>query len=301
MSTEGCFTENVAPGVRIAFEAERLRYQVKSSAHEKLVFDNVRFGRMLMIDGAVQLSSSDAFVYHEMMSHVPLLAHGRAERVLIVGGGDGGLAAEVLKHRCIRKVVQIEIDPQVVKLARDYFADINATAFNDRRFRLIIGDGAEFVASTDERFDLVLVDSTDPGGVSEPLFTETFYRNARGCLKPGGVLIAQIGVPFLQAPVFQTALERLASVFPLVSCYLVPIPCIFGGPLAFAWASNIMSSDSPGLDALTARHTASGIATRYYTPELHKASFALPACIKAMVKAATKPHEICPERRQSTG
>jgi spermidine synthase len=235
------------------------------------------------------------------LSHVPLFAHGRAERVLIVGGGDCGLAAEVLKHRNVRKVVQIEIDPQVVKLARAYFADMNGAVFSDRRFRLIIGDGADFVGRTEDRFDVILVDSTDPGGVSTPLFTETFYRNARGCLKPGGVLIAQIGLPFLQAPAFQTAMERLASVFPLVSCYLVPIPCIFGGPLAFGWASNIVSPGSPGLDVLTARHDASRVATRYYTPELHRASFVLPGCIRTMVNAAIRPHEECAGWRQSTG
>jgi spermidine synthase len=301
MSTEGYFTENVAPGVRVAFEAERLRYQVKSSLHEKVVIDNAHFGRMMMIDGAVQLSSADAFVYHEMMSHVPLLAHGRAERVLIVGGGDCGLAAEVLRHRSVRKVVQIEIDPQVVKLARRYFADMNAAVFSDRRFRLTIGDGADFVARTDERFDLILVDSTDPGGVSMPLFTETFYRNARGCLKPGGLLIAQIGVPFLQAQAFQGALERLAAVFPLVSCYLVPVPCIFGGPLAFGWASSTVSWDGPGLDVLTARHAASRIATRYYTPEVHRASFALPGCVRDVVNAATRPYEEGARSQQSAG
>jgi spermidine synthase len=137
--------------------------------------------------------------------------------------------------------------------------------------------------------------------VSAPLFTEAFYRNARGCLKPGGILIAQIGVPFLQATAFQTSVERLAAVFPLVSCYLVPVPCIFGGPLAFGWASNIVSPDSPGLDVLTARHVASRVTTRYYTPEVHRASFALPGCIRTVVNAATKPHEQCDSRRRSTG
>jgi spermidine synthase len=291
MSTEGYFTEKVAPGVRVAFEAERLRYQVKSSAHEKVVIDNAHFGRMMMIDGVVQLSSADAFIYHEMMSHVPLLAHGHVERVLIIGGGDCGLAMEVLRHPGVRKVVQVEIDPQVVKLAQTYFADLNGPVFRDRRFRLHIRDGAEFVATTDERFDLILVDSTDPGGVSLPLFTENFYRDARGCLRPGGLLIAQLGVPFLQAQAFQAAMTRLASVFPLVSCYLVPVPCIFGGPLAFGWASSTLSSDGPGVDVLAARYATSRIAARYYTPELHRASFALPRCIGDVVERATRPHE----------
>jgi spermidine synthase len=290
MRSEGFFTENVAPGVRVTFEAERLRYQVKSSAHEKVVIDNPHFGRMMMIDGVVQLSSADAFIYHEMMSHVPLLAHGRVERILIVGGGDGALAAEVLKHQSVQKVVQVEIDPQVVRLARRYFPDLNASVFRDPRFRLDIVDGAAFVAATEERFDLILVDSTDPAGVSLPLFTESFYRNARGCLQPGGLLIARLGMPFLQVRPFQAALERMASVFPLVSCYLVPIPCMLGGPLAFGWASSTLSPENTGLDILAARHAASRIQTRCYTPELHKAAFALPAYIADVVNAATRPH-----------
>jgi spermidine synthase len=284
----------VAPGVQVTFEAERLLYQVKSTAHEKLIIDNAHFGRMMMIDGIVQFSSADAFILHEMMSHVALLAHGHVEHVLIVGGGDGGLAAEVLKHQSIRRLVQVETDPQVVRLAGAYFAEMNASAFRDVRFHLHIGDGADFVATTDERFDLILVDSADSGGVSPPRFTEAFYRHARGCLKPGGVVIAQLGLPFLHALAFPAAMKRLATVFPRVSCYLVPVPCLFGGPLAFGWASGALSADRPELDVLSERYSAARIETRYYTPEVHRAAFALPRYLKDAVLAATTPHEESP-------
>ena len=288
LPVEGSFTQRVAPGVRITFEAERLRYQVRSSAHEKLVIDNAHFGRMMMIDGIVQLSSADAFIYHEMMSHVPLLSQGRVERVLILGGGDCGLAAELLKHRSVRMVVQVEADPQLVKLGRTYFPEINASVFHDRRFRLSIEEGVGFVASTDERFDLILVSSAGLRASAE-----SFYRNVRGCLRPGGLVIAMLGVPLIQVQGFQASLERLGSVFPLVSSYLVPIPCVLGGPVAVGWASNVLSPESPGLDTLSARFSASRIKTRYYTPELHRASFALPRCIRDVVDAATRPHERC--------
>lgn len=291
MKAEGLFKQMVAPGVHVTFEAERLLYQVKSTAHEKRIIDNAHFGRMMMIDGAVQFSSADAFIYHEMMSHVALLAHGDVERVLIVGGGDGGLAAEVLKHQIVRRLVQVESDPQVVRLAGAYFAGMNASAFSDGRFHLHIGDGAGFVATTDERFDLILVASTGSSGVSLPLFSEAFYRHARGCLKPGGLLIAHLGVPFLQALAFPAALKRLATVFPEVSCYLVPVPCLFGGPLAFGWASSALSADSAQLDVLIARYIAARLETRYYTPEVHRAAFALPRYLKDALLAATRPHE----------
>jgi spermidine synthase len=292
MSIPASFDERVAPGVRVAFDADRVLYQAKSAAHEKIVIENAQFGRVMMIDGIVQLSSADEFIYHEMMSHVPLLAHGRVERVLIVGGGDCGLAEEVLKHHSVRSVIQVEIDPQVVKLGRAYFSGMNAAVFRDRRFQLRIADGAKFVASTNERFDLILIDSTDPGEGSLPLFTETFYRHARGCLRAGGVIVAQIGVPFLQPLQFAASLRRMSRLFPIVSCYLVPVPCIFGGPLAFGWASSALRPDAVSSDELVARLAGANIETRYYTPELHRAAFALPRYLQEVVDSVTRPEQL---------
>ncbi len=292
MSVPTRFDEQIAPGVRASFDADSVLYQARSAAHEKLVFDNPQFGRMMLMDGVVQLSSADEFIYHEMMSHVPVLAHGAVERVLIVGGGDCGLAEEVLKHRSVRRVVQVEIDPQVVKLARTYFHDMSSAVFRDRRFQLRIADGAKFVAATSERFDLILIDSTDPGGESLPLFGEAFYRHARGCLRSGGLLIAQLGVPFLQPAHFAGAMRRLATLFPAVSCYLVPVPCVFGGPLAFGWASGALRPDSASLETLTERFAAAHIETRYYTPEVHRAAFALPRFMQDAVDGATRPEPL---------
>lgn len=292
MSMHASFDERVAPGVRVAFEVTRVLGQARSAACEKLVVENPQFGRMMMIDGVVQLSSADEFIYHEMMSHVPLLAHGGVERVLIVGGGDCGLAEEVLKHQSVRRVLQVEIDPQVVDLARAHFGEMNAHVFGDRRFELQIADGAEFVTSTNERFDLILVDSTDPAAASLPLFSETFYRNARGCLRSGGLLVAQLGVPFLQAEQFAEAMRRMARSFPVVSCYLVPVPCIFGGPVAFGWASRALHPHSTRADELAARFAAANIETRYYTPEIHRAAFALPRFMQKAVAGATSREDL---------
>jgi spermidine synthase len=131
MNPQTHFEQQVAPGVRVIFDAERLCYRVKSAAHEKLVIDHDHFGRMMMVDGAVRWSTADAFVHHEMMSHVPLFAHGQVERVLIVGGGDFGIAAEVLEHPGVSRLVQVEGDPQLVKLAQAYFPQITGSVFGD--------------------------------------------------------------------------------------------------------------------------------------------------------------------------
>jgi spermidine synthase len=292
MSLPTSFDVPVASGVRVAFETDRLLYQVKSTAHEKLIIQNPQFGRMMMVDGVVQVSSADEFIYHEMLSHVPLLAHGRVERVLVLGGAGGGLAKEVLKHRNVRRVLQVESDPQLVRLANTYFGAPPAGASGDRRLQLRIEDAAKFVAATNERFDLILVDSRNPRAGSLPLFSDSFFRNARGCLRPGGVLVAQIGVPFLEPVVFATIMRRSSRLFPVVACYLVPVPSVFGGPLALVWASSALGPDSVGLNELVSRFAAAKIETRYYTPEVHRAAFALPRYVQDAVDSVTRPERL---------
>ena len=280
--------QRVAPGVRVIFEADRVIDNVQNPGHEALVIDNAYFGRMMLIGDAVASSSADEFIYHEMMSHVPLLAHGQVESVLIVGGRDCGLAEEVLKHHGVRTLVQVDADPSIVNLARTYFAGINASVFHDDRFQLRDVNGIEFVASTDERFDLILVDLTDPGGTSPSPLTEDFFRTARGCLKSGGLMVARLAIPFLQPLAFSSSMSRLAAVFPVVSAYLVPVPSVFGGPVAIGWASNVLEPGQPAADVLSARFTSAGIETFYYTPEVHRAAFALPRYIRHAVSAAAK-------------
>src|SRR5690606_3712926 len=162
----------------------RVLHHERTAQHRLDLIENPLFGKVLMLDGATQVTTADEFIYHEMMAHVPLLAHGEARDVLIVGGGDCGLAEEVLKHKGVERLLQVEIDESVVTVAKAHFADFNAAAFADPRFRIEIADGAAFVAATDQRFDVVLIDSTDPVGPGAVLFTENFYRDVRRCLKP---------------------------------------------------------------------------------------------------------------------
>ncbi|HEX7117019.1 MAG TPA: polyamine aminopropyltransferase [Steroidobacter sp.] len=279
-------SETIIPSVRMSYKASRILARVKTAYQKAVVFENESFGRVLMLDDAVQTSTEDEFVYHEMLAHVPLFTHGGEADVLIIGGGDCGLAEEVLKHKAVRSVTQVEIDAKVTELAREYFADINGPVFADPRFALHHGDGAAFVRTTEQSFDVALVDSTDPIGPGRVLFEPQFYAAVRKCLKPGGVLVVQAGVPFLQKDSFSMAMRNLASTFPIVECYLLTSPTYFGGQMALGWASQSLEPDSVSLETLMERYAASGLETRYYTPQVHKAAFALPPYIGEMLAKA---------------
>jgi spermidine synthase len=285
------FAQRAAPGVQVTFEADRIVDRASQGAHESVVIDHAQFGRLLLVDGSLRSSSADEFVYHEMMSHVPLLAHGGAGRVLIVGGADLGLAEEVLRHRSVRKLVQVEADQLTLKLARSHLGAVNAPVFSDARFELRTVDGARFLATTDERFDVVLVDLPEPAGAAVPTLTREFFRHARGCLNPGGLLATRLGAPFLQPLEFSATIQRLAALFPVVSAYLVPVPSLLGGPIAIAWASNTLSPEAPVTEVLAARFADALIGTHYYTPQVHRASFAMPQYLKNLISAATRPDE----------
>ena len=167
--------------------------------HQRLrVFENARFGRVLTLDDVVQTTEGDNFIYHEMLTHVPILAHGSAREILIIGGGDGGMAREALRHENVARVTMVEIDAGVVEFSRQYLPKLSNGAFEDPRLDLVINDGAVFMRETERRFDVIIVDSTDPIGPGEVLFTDHFYGHAKRALNPGGILVTQNGVPFMQ-------------------------------------------------------------------------------------------------------
>ncbi len=247
------------------------------------IIRNGRFGRVLTLDNVVQTTEADEFVYHEMMAHVPILAHGAARRVLIVGGGDGGMAREVLRHAAVGHVTMVEIDAGVVELCREHLPTLSAGAFDDPRLDLVIADAADFVAGTDRRFDVVISDSTDPVGPGEVLFGETFYGRVRDLLNPGGIFVTQNGVPFLQGGELAGTMRAFRALFRDASCYLASVPTYAGGPMAFGWGTDSDARNVP-LETLEARYGASGIETRYYAPSVHRAAFALPGYVEALVR-----------------
>jgi spermidine synthase len=258
-----------------------------ATPHQRLiVVDTDRVGRLVALDGATQVTMGDEFVYHEMMAHVPLLAHGAAEDVLIIGGGDGGLAEEVLKHGNVKRLVMVEIDAGVIDFARTHLAELNRGCFDDLRLKLVIGDGKDYAASASAAFDVILVDSTDPVGPGEVLFTRSFHGDCKRLLKPRGILVTQNGVPFLQPAELASTVGNFAQLFVDAGCYLAVVPTYVGGFMALGWGSDDPANRAVPLEVLEARFAAAGLTTRYYTPAVHKAAFALPAFIEEIVEGA---------------
>lgn len=278
----GWMREALYPDWGQALRVDRLLYDSRTDHQRLRLFENARFGRVLTLDDVVQVTTGDEFIYHEMMAHVPILAHGAVRRVLIVGGGDGGLAREVLRHRGIEHVTMVEIDRAVIDFSREYLPEISAGAFEDPRLEVVIDDGAAYVAREGAAFDVILVDSTDPLGPGEVLFTETFYGRAKRRLAPGGILVTQNGVPFLQGEELAGTMRAFRALFRDWGCYLITVPTYAGGPMALGWGTDGEAREVP-LETLRARFAAAGLVTRCYTPELHKAAFALPAYVAALM------------------
>src|SRR6204780_186769 len=171
-------------GFRMSFKVDKVIYEQQTEHQHLVLFEQPFFGKMLMLDGATQITKKDEFIYQEMMSHVPLFAHGNTREVLIIGGGDCGIAEEVLKHKTVKRLTQVEIDPAVIEFAKAHFPEFAEPAFADKRFESVI--------------DVVIVDSTDPQGPGKVLFSRKFYAACRRCMNEGGILVTQNGIPILQ-------------------------------------------------------------------------------------------------------
>ncbi|GHE85538.1 polyamine aminopropyltransferase [Aliiroseovarius zhejiangensis] len=257
-------------------------YDSKTEHQRLKVFQNGTFGRVLTLDDVVQTTEGDNFIYHEMLTHVPILAHGAAKRVLIIGGGDGGMARAVLDHSSVEHVTMVEIDAGVVAFSKEYLPQLSRGAFDDPRLNLVIADGADFMRATDGGFDVIIVDSTDPIGPGEVLFTDHFYGHAKKALTPGGILVTQNGVPFLQGDELTGTMRAFQSLFSDATCYLATIPTYAGGPMAFGWGTD-SDARHVSVEVLQERFAASGIKTDYYTPEVHKGAFALPPYVERLI------------------
>jgi len=262
------------------YEVGEVFFEHSTDHQHLMIFQNPRFGRTMVLDGVVQTTEADEFIYHEMLTHVPLFAHGSARRVLIVGGGDGGMLREVCRHQEVEHVTQVEIDQAVVDMSREYLPNHSAGAFDDPRLELVIDDGMNFVANTEQQYDVIISDSTDPIGPGETLFSDDFYSSCKRCLNPGGILVTQNGVAFMQLDEVVGTARRFKPLFADSTFYCAAIPTYVGGAMTFAWGSD--NVDYRGLDKHTIRQrfTAANIKTRYYNPEIHVASFALPQYVQ---------------------
>jgi spermidine synthase len=264
------------------FMVKRELARVQSPFQDIMIFESHSHGRVMLLDGVVQITEADEFVYQEMLTHVPLLAHGDAGRVLIIGAGDGGVLRRVLQHRNVTQAVMVEIDGEVIRLCQEHMPNIAGDAWHDKRAQVIVGDGIDYVKKApDGSFDAIIVDSTDPIGVGEVLFTDDFYMNAARILSAGGLIVNQCGVPFMQADELRDTSARRAKFFPHVGAYVAAVPTYVGGYMTLGLAAKQPGLDAVPVETIRARARAAGVlgGTQYWTPEGHVAAFHLPPYI----------------------
>lgn len=282
MATDSWVNETLYAEWGQRFMVKRELARVQSAFQDIMIFESYTHGRVMLLDGVVQITERDEFVYQEMLTHVPLLAHGAASRVLIIGAGDGGVLRRALQHRNVTQAVMVEIDGEVIRLCKEHMPNIAGDAWYDPRAQVIVGDGIDYLKkAADGSFDAIIVDSTDPIGVGEVLFTDDFYMNAARILSPGGLIVNQCGVPFMQADELHDTSVRRAKYFPHVGAYVAAVPTYVGGYMTLGFASKQAGLDSVPVETVRSRAQEAGVlgSTQYWTPEGHVAAFQLPPYI----------------------
>jgi spermidine synthase len=258
-------------------ESFRSRYQAVE------VHDTVPFGRVLRLDGHFMTSEKDEFFYHENLVHIAAITHAAPRRALIVGGGDGGSAEELLKHPTITDITLCEIDAAVVDISRRHLAAVHHGALDDPRVRLTIGDGFAFVAQSSESYDLIVLDLTDPGGPSTPLYTADFYRACAARLAAGGAMTLHIASPVAHPDRIRDGLARLRAAFACVTPYLASVP-LYGGLWMMACASATLDPTALSAEDVGRRIAERGIGRlQHYNGDTHRAALALPNFVRALV------------------
>jgi len=250
----------------------------KSSKYQELaILDTYAFGRMLVLDGIVQTTIADEFVYHEMITHIPLFTHKNPKKVLVVGGGDGGVIREILKHPSVEKAILCEIDEIVVEECLKFLPEISCELKNPR-CEVFIGDGIKYVHEHKNEFDIIIVDSTDPFGAAEGLFAGSFYKEIYECLTVDGIFIAQTETPFYLPEVVKKVFNDANVIFPITKLFMAAIPTYPGGFWSFTIGSKKYDPENVDL-----KNTID-FSTKYYTKKLHKSCFTLPKYIEDIIK-----------------
>jgi spermidine synthase len=282
MPTDSWINETLYPDWGQRFLVRRQLVRTKSKFQDIVIFESASHGRVMVLDGVIQITEADEFVYQEMLTHVPLLAHGEAENVLIIGAGDGGVLRRVLQHGTVKRAVMVEIDGEVIRLSKEFLPGIAGDAWTDARADVVIGDGIDYVQrAQDGSFDVIIVDSTDPIGVGEVLFTDAFYHNCARILTSRGLIVNQCGVPFMQAGELRETSARRRKFFPHVTAYVAAVPTYVGGFMTLGWAAKDASLAATPVEIVRQRASRSGLlgTTQYWTPEIHTGAFNLPPYI----------------------
>ncbi|HLY24095.1 MAG TPA: polyamine aminopropyltransferase [bacterium] len=273
-----------SPDITSAFRVTRLVHTEQTPYQHLEIYDSAIFGRMLVLDGAVQTTEREEFVYHEMLAHPALCTHPAPKRVLIIGGGDGGALEEALKHP-LEAATLVEIDEAVVRTSREYLSGVAGRAFEDSRANLVIGDGIAYAGETSERFDVVMVDSTDPQGPAVGLFAPEFYGTIRRRLTPGGLLVVQSGSAIYQGDLIRSVRRTLRPFFPVVRTYVAAVVEYPGTLWSFTVGS--LGPDPLAVTAETIAKRTEGFRLRYYTPVVHRAAFDAPPFLREATESDT--------------
>lgn len=276
------FTENHTPNVKFSIKVDRQLYSGRSEFQRIDMFDSKEFGRFLTLDGYMMLTEMDEFIYHEMITHVPMCVNPDAHDVLVIGGGDGGTVRELLRYPTIRHIDLVEIDELVVEVCRKYLPQ-TAGCLGDERVSIYYEDGLKYVRHAENAYDLIIVDSTDPFGPGEGLFTKEFYGNCFKALREDGIMVNQHESPFYQQDAYamQRAHKRIVDSFPISRVYQAHIPTYPSGHWLFGFASK---KRHPVKDVNWVRWNALGLKTRYYNTQLHAGAFALPNYVEEMLR-----------------
>ena len=276
------FSENHTPNVKISIRVDRQLYSGKSEFQRIDVFDSPEFGRFLTLDGYMMLTEKDEFIYHEMITHVPMAVHPLTKKVLVIGAGDGGVIRELTRYPEIEHIDMVEIDPLVVEVCRKYLPK-TACRLDDPRLSIHYEDGLKYVRFKENEYDLIIVDSTDPFGPGEGLFTREFYGNCYKALKEDGIMVNQHESPFYaeDAEACKRAHKRIVESFPISRVYQAHIPTYPSGHWLFGFASK---KYHPLKDFKPAEWKRRNIHTEYYTTNLHTGAFMLPKYVEELLE-----------------
>ena len=283
MAKELWFAEYHDDNTRLDMRVTRELVAMQSEFQAIEIFETPTFGRVLTLDGLVMLTEKDEFIYHDMITHVPMAVHPQVQNVLLIGGGDGGSLRELCRYPEVEHIDMVEIDSEVINQCRRFLPQV-ASAYDDPRLNLIIADGLKFVRHNVDKYDLIVIDSTDPFGPGESLFTKEFYSNCHRALRADGILVNQHESPYYPADAEEARLiyQRLTATFPLVRVYQAHIPCYPSGHWLFGFASKRWD---PLRDFDAERWNARGLYTRYYNTDLHTGCFQLPTHVKELLES----------------
>ncbi|OED36918.1 spermidine synthase [PVC group bacterium (ex Bugula neritina AB1)] len=275
-----CFSEYIHDDLRVQYKIKEILYSQQSAFQKVEVVETKGFGRMLFNDNIAMVSEKDEFIYHDMLTHVPLFTHPSPQNVLVIGGGDGGTIREVLRHSSVKKATLVEIDECVVKACEEFMPQLSS-ALKDKKCHVLFEDGAKFVEETDEKFDIILVDSTDPLGPSVPLFNTKFYKNVYRILNEDGIVVSQAESPYYYEKEQTNLLRTIKSIFDNLYLYKYSNLIYPGGMWCFAMGTK---KYNPLEDSTLRRSSLKDFNTDYYTSSIHRESFVLPAFLNNRLK-----------------